>query len=748
MIEPNLLLLVPPGIQNFKPGVHRVVTSAPREKQVALFWMGAALTDGPLKPGAHCKKPRVFLLAKLQGYIDDRLIQALPEVTIDAAPNRYRIEAAKSTRFERNRQILSPLVTPDMLFSMIHHGQWRLRITEAAEKHKVNAITVQRLLIRYFVLGMNLDWACEDRLWVKGTQRNVTTKLGRPSNRFKSGHRTSAEGRNVTKDDQRIIEVFYDSLEDQAMSAAEMYRRFEEDFSPRKAVTSQDGNLELISDTSQAFLSDRQFRYWLSKIKGDLILLQNEADERRINLSHRPAIGSARDRVPYPGHTYIIDATVGDVYLVSAFDRRRIIGRPVIYLVVDAFSSLIVSVHVALDGPNFAQARIAMCRAISDKSLWLAWLGLSKLGHLLPQGCVPTFWLADRGELHSQASRTLQTELRTNLSIAAAYRADWKSLVERLFGILNTMMIHWMPGAVVQRYRERGSPDNRLDAVLTLQEFTRMLVRKVAILNLTRDMSMHMSAALLSADVRPNPLGFFTHGIRYKHGSAVFLDHQSSMRKTLATSDATIGRHVVMMGKAQYAASWMLDHPVVQVAGFEGNSPVKCIVSPDDPLSAWCMLPNEQTMREVRLQRGLQRASHFCAEDIQEMDALRTFLGQDLKDDTTAERLTIERENRLEVENAKLQAQAAIRGAPVSKNSRIKGVRSNRQKEIDGTEPLDTQEQTATATATATASLPGAPRSPKNFSPSQEDLNERSSGKQDQDYFERLSAQLSSWEHS
>ncbi len=275
-----------------------------------------------------------------------------------------------------------------------------------------------------------------------------------------------------------------------------------------------------------------------------------------------------------------------------------------------------------------------------------------------------------------------------------------------------------------------------------------MLVRKIAILNLTRDMSMHMSSALLSADVRPNPLGFFTHGIRYKHGSAVFLDHQSSMRKTLATSDATIGRHGVMMGKAQYAASWMLDHPVVQVAGFEGNSPVKCIVSPDDPLSAWCMLPNEQTMREVRLQRGLQRATHFCAEDIQEMDALRTFLGQDLKDDTTAERLTLERENRLEVENAKLQAQAAIREAPVSKNSRIKGVRSNRQKEIDGTEPLDTQEQTATATATATASLPGAPRSPKNLPPSQEDLNERSSGKQDQDYFERLSAQLSSWEHS
>lgn len=507
MIEPNQLLLVPPGIENFKPGVHRVVFCAPKEKQVALFWMGTAPTDAPLKPGTHCKTPRVFPLAKLHRHIVDRLIQELPEVTIDAAPNRHRIEATTSARFERNRQILTPLVAPDMLFAMIFHGQWSRRTAEVAEKHKVNAITVQRLLVRFFVLGMNLDWACEDRLWVKGSRRNVKTKLGRPSNRFKSGHRASAEGRNVTQDDKRIIEVFYDSLEDQGMSTAAMYRQFEVDFSPRRAVTSQDGNLELIADTSQAFLSESQFRYWLSKIKGDLTLLQNEADERRINLSHRPAIGSARDRVPYPGHTYIIDATVGDVYLVSAFDRRRVIGRPVIYLVVDAFSSLIVSVHVALDGPNFDQARIAMCRAISDKSLWLAWLGLSKLRHLLPQGCVPTFWLADRGELHSQASRTLQTKLRTNLSIAAAYRADWKSLVERLFGILNTMMIHWMPGAVVQRYRERGSPDNRLDAVLTLQEFTRMLVRKVAILNLTRDMSMHMSAALLSADVTPNPLG-------------------------------------------------------------------------------------------------------------------------------------------------------------------------------------------------------------------------------------------------
>lgn len=731
MIAPNQLILVPPGIANFDPGLHRVVFASPREKAVALFWIGKSEEDGSVKPFTHCKKPRLHAWDAVAHLIEKGLFLPAPEIQVEEPTHKNRMAAIDRRRYKINSDILQSLVNPDMLTTMLCHGQWSKHVKATAAKHQIDVTTVLRLIARFFTLRMNLDWASEDRYWVKGKTRTVTRKLGRRADRVKSGHRLSAIGRNTTDNDKEAIKVFYDSLENHTMTKSAMYRDFETKFRPKKIWTSTDEGFNLIDDTSFAFISERQFRYALQNEIGQLKLLKAAVGERRLQLSHRPAIGTARDRVPYPGHTYIVDATVGDIYLVSAFDRRRLIGRPVIYLVVDAFSSLIVGVHVALEGPNLNQARVALYRAISDKTAWLAWLGLSDLAHLLPQGCAPTFWLADRGELHSKGSYAIQTELRTNLSIAAAYRAEWKALVERVFGILNCT-IHWEPGAVAERIRERGTRDYRLDAVLTLKEFTRMLVRRIAILNLTRDMSDHLSAALITHNVTPNPIGFWNYGITYKHGSAVFLEHQSATLKTLLQKDALLTRHGVAFEQSQYTAPWMLEHPAVQLAGFGHQLPIKIIESPDDTTAAWCLLPNETSMREVRLQRQAPNSKLFCSEDFREMRTLAMFLGQDLADDTTDERISIQRASALDIDKARAETAAANRESPLSNREKTKGIRSNRKSEVESRGRNEVSTSRAEPVNLPTATTPMALPTPE-------------MGTDKQDYFDRMSEQLNSW---
>lgn len=731
MIAANNLVLVPPGIANFQPGLHRIVFASPREKAVALFWIGKSEDDGSIKPFSHCRKPRVHAWDTVSHYIEKGLFLPAPEVLVEEPTYGNREAAVARKRYKINREILQSLVDPDMLATMLCHGQWSKHVKAASTKHQIDITTVLRLIARFFILRMNLDWASEDRYWVKGKKRTITRKLGRPVDRVKSGHRPSAIGRNMTEGDKEAIKVFYDSLENQAQSKSSMFGKYEEYFRPKKAEAAADGSVKLINDEAIAFISERQFRYALDQTIGQLKLLIKAAGERRIQLSHRPAIGSARDRIPYPGHTFIVDATVGDIYLVSAFDRRRLIGRPVIYLVVDAFSSLIVGVHVALEGPNLDQARIALYRAISDKTPWLAWLGLSDLKHLLPQGCVPTFWLADRGELHSKESYVVQTKLRTNLSIAAAYRAEWKALVERVFGILNCT-IHWMPGAVAERVRERGTRDYRLDAVMTLKEFTRWLVRRVALLNLTRNMSNHLSAAFITQDVIPNPIGFWNYGIINKHGSAVFLEHQAATYKTLRHKEALLTRHGVALGQAQYAAPWMLEHPAVQLAGFGHQLPVTLIESPDDPAAAWCLLPNETSMREVRLQRQAPNAKLFSSEDFSEMSVLKQFLGQDLADDTTTERLAIQRAATQELNQASAETAAANRELPISNRRKTKDIRSNRTAEVAN---RGQDEAPVSSVAPASSSTASAPTS----------LSTLETASDKQAYFDRMSEQLNSW---
>jgi hypothetical protein len=89
--------------------------------------------------------------------------------------------------------------------------------------------------------------------------------------------------------------------------------------------------------------------------------------------------------------------------------------------------------------------------------------------HHLPEGI-----LADRGELEGYNADNLVNALNVRVSNTPPYRADWKGIVERNFRLSNDKMIHWMPGAV-NRNRERGDKDYRLDAVLDLHQFRHLI---------------------------------------------------------------------------------------------------------------------------------------------------------------------------------------------------------------------------------------------------------------------------------
>jgi len=732
MTTPNQLILVPPGIAHFRPGIHRVVAANQRQEQfVALFWLMEAGDGDVGQLHKNCRKPTVYSWKAVAQHLESGLFSRVDESFHEqrSPSNAYRLKATHRESFDRNKAILTPLIEAHTLVSMLCHGMWKSKVDEVAAQHKVHATTVLRLLSRYFTLKMDIDWASEDQYWHKSKCRIIKNKLGRPVDRYKSGHRLSARGRNVNESDRTCIKAHYHSLENQKITKSAMYRKFEQNFGPKKIVSNSKGTVEVQKDSSIPLISERQFRYHLSQIIGELQLLKTEAGERRINLSHRPITGNARDRIPYPGHTYIVDATVADVFLVSAFDRRRLIGRPVIYLVVDAFSSVIVGLHVALEGPNLEQARIAICRAVSDKKKWLSWLNIPELAQYFPQGCIPTFWLADRGELHSEGSRELQLKLRSNLSIAASYRADWKALVERAFGVINAMIIHWMPGAVTARKRERGERDTRLDASLTLKEFTRILARGIAVLNFTKDMSKHLSAAFITREVVPNPLGFWHDGIANKHGSAVFLDEETALRKMMPQREAQLSRMGISDDKSAFVAPWMKDHPSVELSGFTGNLPVKLISSVSDPAAAWCLLPQESTMREVSLKRTLADANLYCAEDFREFDTLKRFVGEDMVDDTRATSLEIRRQNDKDIQTANAATQLANNSAPLSKRQRSQGISANRRAERDSVE----------ATRSGTHLLPEAKAS-KAKSETVFVAEDLAQG--DDDYFSRISRQL------
>ncbi|GAA0752017.1 hypothetical protein [Clostridium sartagoforme] len=110
-----------------------------------------------------------------------------------------------------------------------------------------------------------------------------------------------------------------------------------------------------------------QFYYWFKKsqdIKKDIILREST---KELNLKYRPLTSNSTMETDGPGTRFQIDATIADIYLVSSLNKKRIIGRPIVYAIIDVFSRLITGIYVGLEGPSWVGAMMALDNMISDK---------------------------------------------------------------------------------------------------------------------------------------------------------------------------------------------------------------------------------------------------------------------------------------------------------------------------------------------------------------------------------------------
>ena len=108
-----------------------------------------------------------------------------------------------------------------------------------------------------------------------------------------------------------------------------------------------DGKLKLFTPTEMPTF--RQFQYWLSKNRDIATMIKKRDGEKAFDLNSRAVLGKSDYGLMGPGAQFQVDATVGDVYLLSQFDTANIIGRPVLYFIIDAFSRMVVGMSVGLE---------------------------------------------------------------------------------------------------------------------------------------------------------------------------------------------------------------------------------------------------------------------------------------------------------------------------------------------------------------------------------------------------------------
>lgn len=327
-------------------------------------------------------------------------------------------------------------------------------------------------------------------------------------------------GRNV---DEAIAEIFekavkkyYHTRQEHSFKAT--YELMVKDYFTRP-VAGPEGTTRLEVLDANEIPTLRQFRYWYSKQYDAKEKLSSRKGQKKYELNHRAILGKSDSHIHGPGAQFQIDATVGDIYLVSRFNRANIIGRPVIYFIIDTFSRMVAGMYVGLEGPSWAGAMMALANAASDKVSFCEKYGITITDYEWPCRHIPDTILADRGEMEGKSVETLINALNIRVDNAPAYRADMKGIVEQFFRTINTKTTVFLPGHVKPDMAQRGGKDYRLDAKLDIYQFTKVMIQCVLNHNNAHFLEGYeRTEEMIADDVEPIPVKLWGWGIKHCHG--------------------------------------------------------------------------------------------------------------------------------------------------------------------------------------------------------------------------------------
>ena len=451
-------------------------------------------------------------------------------------------EADKQFR-DRAWASIAPLFTGENQVLMLYPRDRARLIRNRAKEIGVTRKTLYKRACRYWQGGQTPNTQLS-HYWNCGTNkdREVTKKLGRPSLLSLADHRVV--GVNVDSNLRDIIVkggILY--YENQHTTFEEAYRKTLSRFCSIGYQPCGQNNARIpILPPAEKLFTLGQFKYWY-KQDADRRLpraLLSRHGQRRFNLRLRDVLGSSTKEAVGPYSLFQVDAMLADAYLRSRRDRSLIIGRPVIHLIIDVFSRMVVGLSVRPEHEGWFGLMLAIENTTVDKVAFCAQYGLVIDENTWPVSCFPERLLGDRGALEGANADHLVNSLNLTIENTPPYRPDWKGIVEQFFNKLNIKLIHGVPGAVDWKH-ERGDRDYRLDAVLDIYEFTQMLLQVILHHNNENRMeSYEMDEYMIRDKVEPYPIDLFRWGLEHRQGRPRTRDAELIRVSLLPSDTATI----------------------------------------------------------------------------------------------------------------------------------------------------------------------------------------------------------------
>jgi hypothetical protein len=594
-------------------------------------------------------------------------------------------ELSKSERERRDRAwkiviyVLDQVEKEEQIFITKYR---ELAIKKAIATFQVNHSSIKNYLVSYWQGGKirNSLLPSYHLCGGKGQEKKASNR--------KRGRQSSDDSKQGINIDEKIKKYFKVGLNRYYYSAKQntlktTYELTVRDFFTTEEVNNNGEKIRVLKDGTK-IPTYSQFIYWFKKFNDAKKEISMRHGSRVYHQRFKGIIGnSTQDSGMGPATLWQTDSTPLDIHCVSSINRGILVSKPLLHLVIDGYSRMIVGFSLTYESLNsYSGAMMALLNSMTPKKEFCRKFGID-IEDEWNVACVPQRVFTDRGELNGKQIEGAIEGLGISIQNAPSYSPQAKGTIESMFYHMTARIKPHVDGVVSgNRVRERGEVDNRLKANLTIEEVTAILIRCIIFYNNFHVMEDYpLTDQMIENGVEKIPRKIWEFGLKNQKGQLRVLPEEVIKMHLLPTdSTASITSKGVKFRKLLYASEYSLKNNWFQTARINGSTKIKIWFNPRDLTSIYTMSNENHKFHKLTLVDHLMKYKNKGIEEVEQIIKYEKSLDSQGKERELKEKIKLFDDIANIVQEGRQKTELQ-KDDTISKTQKLKGTKENRRKE-------------------------------------------------------------------
>lgn len=382
---------------------------------------------------------------------------------------------------------------------------------------------------------------------------------------------------------------------------------------------------DINGDLISTYPTFHQFRYFYRKYKTKQTCYISRNGLTNYQRNNRPLLGDGIQEFAKAPGMGMLDSTICDIYLIN--DAKEIIGRPILTVCIDAYSSLCCGYALTLEGGIYS-IRQLMSNVVSDKQEWCKEHNISIKKEEWNSSKCPGILVTDQGTEYTSSTFEQLAELGIKIVNLPVYRPELKGSVEKFFSIIQDLFRPYLKGKGVINpdFQERGAHDYRKDACLTLEQFEKILIRCILFYNTQRVLNnFPYTDDMLENRIQPYANNIFQYGLSLDGVNLIDINKEQIELTLMPRTTGKFTRTGLIVNNVRYKNKNFSEQ-------YLSNKEVSVAYNPDDSGYVW-LINNGEYIKFVLIESRFQNKNFKEIEEMKSIkkDIIRSVASEDLQ---------------------------------------------------------------------------------------------------------------------